>query len=245
MYLQLSDTPTTREEKLCLTAASLPLLDHWQARVGGILTVVDPQGRCHRARLLDPAGRVQLFQTMPQGVEPAACRRLCQAWPDKERMTWIIQKAVELGATAIQPMITDHCAWHAKPGGGHPSQDKSATWQKISREAARQCRRALLPPVFPVMPLEALLSTLSGETVLWLDITADATPLHHHLPRLARQSLALLVGSEGGFSDRERQLLRQAGGLPVSLGARILRTETAAMAAMALLATGDGPILSP
>lgn len=244
VYLRLNNTPTALEEDLSLTADSLPLLHQWQARVGSVVTVVAPQGGYFRGRLLDDRGGIRLFQKLPAGMEPLAPRRLCQALPDKERMSWIIQKAVELGVTAIQPLITQQCAWFAKPNGGRPSQDKSASWQKVAREAAVQCRRALLPQVHPPLLLADLLATVAAPAIMiTLETMGNPPPLVTLAPQLARQSLTILVGPEGGFTEEERHLMQQAGAVALSLGGRILRTETATLTALALLAAWDDPLL--
>ncbi|NGZ29086.1 MAG: RsmE family RNA methyltransferase, partial [Magnetococcales bacterium] len=150
--LCLTDPPTGLEQAACLTPDSLPRLAQWQARVGSLLTVFDGQGGYYRGRLLDEAGNIHLFQRLPAGVEPLAPRLLWQAIPDKERMLWIIQKAVELGVGEIQPVMTQHSNHQPRPQGGKPSQDKSTIWAKTALEAARQCRRAILPPIHPPLP---------------------------------------------------------------------------------------------
>lgn len=240
--LRLAVQPEALEVPLPLAGAWPAGLAAWGARVGELLTVQAPDGRLVRARLLEGEGWVRPFAWLPDGVEPPQARRLLQAVPDRERMLWIIQKAVELGASEVQPVATERA--NAGPGDG-PRQDKSATWGRVARTAARQCRRALIPPVQPVRPLAALLAERpAGERWLMLDWQAGQ-PLLELVPGLARQPLALLVGPEGGWSAAEQAALQVAGVTAVRLGPRLLRTETAAMAALALLGAGDGEFALP
>lgn len=229
----LDGLPTALECDWPLAAATLPRLASWQARPGEVLTVRDDAGGCYRGRLLPDGRGVRLFARIASEVEPRHARCLVQALPDRERMLLIIQKAVELGATRIQPVLTRHGA--PLPGAG-PGQDKSATWSRVALAAAKQCRRAVIPEVAPPMMLTAFLEA-NGAAMVHMDLTGE--PLLALAPALARAPLAVLVGPEGGWGEGERAALRAAGSRPVTLGVRVLRTETAGIAALAVLAAMD------
>lgn len=227
--IRLACPPEALERSTPLADDAEAALAAWQARVGEIFTVVSPCGRFYRARLLPGAREVRPFEEISPAVEPPAGRVLLQSLPERERMLWIIQKAVELGATGIQPLLP-------MGGEGHgPRQDKSSIWDKVAREAARQCRRAMVPPVHAPRLLAEALPSIRDEALLLLDVGEGRVPLARLVHGLARVPVHLLVGHEGGWHPEERRAALEAGAVRIGVGARILRTETAALAALALL----------
>ncbi len=238
MLIRLAAAPAAMESEITLAPGFEPVLAAWGARRGEILTVADPAGCFYRARLLADDGRVRVFERLPPGVEPLFARRLCPAITDRERMIWTIQKGVELGATEIQPLQTRH----GQPGDGSgPRQDKSATWNRVARKAARQCRRGRIPAVLPPIDLQGLLTRIPpGEILFFFDVSGERVSLDRWTGKL-NAPVTLLIGPEGGWSDGERDHMRGAGAVAVSLGARLLRAETAALAALAVLMTADIP----
>jgi 16S rRNA (uracil1498-N3)-methyltransferase len=228
---------TALESEQYLDGPGLAAVTAWQYRPGDIMTVQDPAGRCFRARLLDKKGRVRPFEPLIRDPEPPYPRRLCPAVPDRERMIWIIQKAVELGVAEIQPVITARA--HGDPGPG-PRQDKSGTWQRVAQRAAIQCRRSCIPLVHVPVALDTLLLTRQPEE-LWLcaDWAPDAHPPAHLAPEQLTRPVTLLVGPEGGWTNDEQQCLRTAQVWFADLGPRVLRTETAAITLLAWLAMTD------
>lgn len=227
--IRLAHAPSELEKAVPLAEDAPRALEVWHARVGEILTVCSPDGRYYRARLLPGAGEVRPFEALPPTVEPRCQRRLCQAMPEKERMLWIIQKAVELGVTEIQPLRA------GAPEEHEPRQDKSATWEKVAREAARQCRRAIIPRVGSPIDLETCLIRARGEGMGWLDPGDDGVSMATASLQWGDRDITLLVGHEGGWRPEERRRMQEAGALRIHLGARVLRTETAALAALAVL----------
>lgn len=181
----------------------------WRARVTGL-------GR-HEATL-EPEARAR-----PPAPEPGPT--LVFAPIRRNRLEWLVEKAVELGVARLVPVITRRSV--VKPEGA----ERLAL---IAREAAEQCERLTLPEVEPPVPLAA-----------WLDRRDQATPV---LVALAREEApplvealhdrprpVFLIGPEGGFAPEERERFRaEPGILPVSLGPRILRTETAALTMLAV-----------
>lgn len=145
-----------------------------------------------------------------------------------ERMDWAIQKAVELGVSTIFPLLTERCVVQLKE---EKRRQKHRHWQRIVQNAAEQCGRTRLPEVTDIHTLGDWLTVPQGLKI-FLDPNARATL--SQLQPDAHQ-VALLSGPEGGFSETERQLAEAAGFIPVRLGKRILRTETAALAALSAL----------
>ncbi|MGF2688601.1 16S rRNA (uracil(1498)-N(3))-methyltransferase [Marinobacter sp. DUT-3] len=145
-----------------------------------------------------------------------------------DRMDYAVQKAVEMGVTRIVPLTTERCDVKLK---GDREEKRLRHWQSVAISAAEQCGRARVPEILPVMTLAQ-----------WFEHTEDCDlrlVLHHR----TEQSLdtmnkparvALMIGPEGGLSPEEITAAENSGFLPVALGPRVLRTETAPIAAMAL-----------
>ena len=140
-------------------------------------------------------------------------------------MDFAVQKSVELGVAQITPLQTERCVVKLTAEKG---QNKVRHWQKIAQHASEQSGRTLRPRVHETEPLESWVNRQTG-LKLFLDPFATQT-----LPQLQPEDnqVTLLTGPEGGFSEQERIIAKQAGFTPVRLGKRILRTETAALAAL-------------
>ena len=147
-----------------------------------------------------------------------------------DRMDLVVQKAVELGVNHITPLLTERCVVQFK---GEKKPQRLLHWQKIVQHAAEQSGRTTLPTLLEVEPLQSWVSKQQGLKV-FLDPYAETT-LTELKPETMLESIkvTLLTGPEGGFSNQERGLAKDSGFIPVRLGARILRTETASLAALA------------
>jgi 16S rRNA (uracil1498-N3)-methyltransferase len=143
-----------------------------------------------------------------------------------DRMDLSVQKAVELGANQITPLLTERCVVQFK---GDKKPQRLQHWQKIAQHATEQSGRTVLPELAEVATLQNWVSNQQGLKV-FLDPYAEKS-----LAELQPDGMkvTLLTGPEGGFSDQERSIAKAAGFIPVRLGSRILRTETAAIAALA------------
>jgi 16S rRNA (uracil1498-N3)-methyltransferase len=145
-----------------------------------------------------------------------------------DRMDYAVQKAVEMGVTCIVPLTTERCEVKLK---GDREDKRLRHWQSIAVSAAEQCGRARVPEVLPIMTVEQ-----------WLEHTRDCDlrlVLHHRTERSLGamekpDNVALMIGPEGGLTAGEIALAEKEGFMPVALGPRVLRTETAPVAAMAL-----------
>jgi 16S rRNA (uracil1498-N3)-methyltransferase len=154
--------------------------------------------------------------------EPAVPTILMVGTIGQTKMDWLIEKATELGVTAVWPL-----AGRPQVGPG-----RLGRWRRIARSAAKQCRRAVVPKVSEPLPLSERLAELPAGSMRIL-AEPDGTV---KLPPLAGKVIVLAVGPEKGFEPGERAALLAAGFHAVSLGLRRLRSETAAMALLALVA---------
>ena len=163
---------------------------------------------------------------------------LAQAICVNEKMDWIIQKAVELGVTCIQPVSTVRSFVHLSD---ERSSKRLQHWQKIIISACEQCGRNHLPQILPLILLPEWLSNKKATQSshdLNLMLSTTATESLRNIPQPpASTHIALLIGPEGGFTQEEEVAILHTGFIPVRLGKRILRTESAALAAISALQT--------
>jgi 16S rRNA (uracil1498-N3)-methyltransferase len=214
-------------------------------RDGDAVTLFNGDGHDYPAQL---AGAGASLSARVQGSEPAAAAEsrlsitLVQALARGEKMDWIIQKAVELGAVRIVPVSTQRSevrldAERADRRLGH--------WRKVASSACEQCGRAVIPTIDPPLPLHAALEALAtpagstGMVRLALDPSGDVR-LADLAPTLSAQvdasaAAVVAIGPEGGFDTHELDAFARAGWRRLRLATPILRTETAGMAVIAAL----------
>lgn len=217
-------------------------LTHWRARPGMIVTVVDPSGEMWRARLTeisDEGGILIPFQRSLRPLESPLQLIVYQALPEKERFELILEKLTELGVSRIVPFVSLHSS---TPEERDAKQRKSHRWPEVLRRAAIQCRRGAIPELSPCLSLcEVFAAAQDADLRLMLYEGEGTSSLKTVLNGKSCRKVALLVGPEGGFAPAEVTAARLHGFLPVSLGPRILRTETAAICAATVIqfALGD------
>jgi 16S rRNA (uracil1498-N3)-methyltransferase len=163
--------------------------------------------------------------------EPVVHTALFAALIRFERFEWLLEKATELGVGAVTPIQTDR----SEKGLEHAASKRLGRWNRIAREASEQSRRTRLPEIQSPIRFEEALQTAEGYRFALEE--AEAPPILSVLPdaRQPGDRVALLVGPEGGWTDRERSAIAAAGWNRVSLGQNILRAETAAVAALAIV----------
>lgn len=156
---------------------------------------------------------------------------VAQALPEAAKMDWIIEKAVELGAAAIVPLASRRCVVRLS---GERAEKKQAHWQGVIVSASEQSGRNRLAKLAPLDEFKDWIAQqdLHKRVILTPRATQSLADWARHQPP---QALTVMVGPEGGFSDDEEALAIARGALPLSMGPRILRTETAALAALAAL----------
>ncbi len=177
--------------------------------------------------------KVLLGKELPPAESPLNII-LYQALSKGEKMDLVVRQSVELGVKKIIPVATSRSIPDL---GGHKEKKKNQRWQSIARSAAAQCRRTFLPTVEPVRNLKAILPEL-GENQCLVPWEGElCLPLVDVLkqPRPEGKAVLLLIGPEGGFDSNEVEAVRSTGAHLVHLGPRVLRTETAASVAIAMI----------
>ena len=179
---------------------------------------------------------VQVRVTAHHALEREAARRvhIALGMPANERMDWLVEKATELGMASLQPLATERTVLKLS---GERADKKQTHWQSVAVAACEQCGGNRVPTVHAVQKLEAWLTQTqhpSKHLKLLLSLQHDARPLHSLLFN-QEQDITFLAGPEGGLSPQEEAVARAAGFIPVSLGPRVLRSETAPLAALAAL----------
>lgn len=175
-----------------------------------------------------------ILETIKEYKEATLRLTLVQGLPKGERWEWILQKGTELGLYAFQPVLSERTIVRLSD---QEFEKKKSRWQKIIQEAAEQSHREKCPVLNPLQTLEQWSRSIHTYDVVLFAYEGEreqslATVLQQ-VPHL--QHIALLVGPEGGFTEEEAGRLIAAGAKPVSLGPRIMRTETAALALTAIV----------
>jgi 16S rRNA (uracil1498-N3)-methyltransferase len=223
-----------------------PLLDHFRSlrmKIGDEITVADGAGSRHRMEITALSGRVLQGRILsserrPAGTGPSVV--LGQALLKGEKMDWVIQKAAELGADRIVPLVTRHSV--VRPQRGRIEHQRSR-WQRIALEAAQQSERWTIPPVDEPADLSKASAGYASATKLVLvERSAETSLASVPLPTEAGQAVLLLIGPEGGWDEEEVRLLAELGYRSLTMGSRILRAETAAIAALSILQSRLGAL---
>ena len=219
------------------------LCDVLRLEGGATVEVFDGLGGRFSARLDAARTHLSLGERLPDlddgGGGPVA---LAPALIKNDRLDWAIEKATELGAARIEPWSAANCVVRLD---ARRSVERQARWQKVAAAAARQCGRAAIPEVAAPRALEALLqdATRRGE----LAVVLFERELDCRFSELVRaldpaQPLLIVSGPEGGFREEEIALARALGARTASLGRRILRAETAPIAALAAVRALHGEL---
>ena len=205
------------------------------ARMGSIVTLTDPKGNDFRGRvtgLSEEEASIFIFDAFPSPTESSLEIILLQALPEKERMELIIQKATELGVSAILPFQSERSISLKER---EAKQKKAHRWQHIAFKAVQQSRRARVPYVGKCRAFQEVLGDCGEDGLKILLWEKEGEPLKGILRQHPTQKIYVMVGPEGGFTEEEVRLAKEKGFIPVKLGQRILRTETAAITMAAIL----------
>jgi 16S rRNA (uracil1498-N3)-methyltransferase len=203
---------------------------------GDSIVVLDNKGFEYEVALTDVAAKNvsgRIVEKRPATGEPAVQIVLFQSLLAREKFEWVLQKGTEVGVSVFVPMQAERSLLRAK----YVDDDRLTRWRRITTEAAEQSHRGRIPQIEPPTTLaEAvtrhrqfsrfLIAATTGRTQSLREALSGDQPL---------ESVAILVGPEGGFADEETNLAIEKGAVPVHFGPRILRTETAGMIAPALI----------
>ena len=208
---------------------------------GDKLVLFNGRGREITAEIVDPGrGEIHLRKLHEAETQPLRCRiTLGQAIPKGKNMDLIVQKAVEIGASEIAPILSDRTVVQVDL---ESAGQKQAKWQQVAIEAAKQCGQNWLPQVRAPRKLSEffsenakfdlqLIGSLQSDAQHLKKILADYSSEHRHLPA----SVLMLVGPEGDFTPAELALARSRGCRPITLGPIVLRVETAAIYCLSIL----------
>ncbi len=211
-------------------------------KTGERVTVCDSAGRDYQCVIREISPERVLLGVQEVAVsagEPGVEITLYQAMPKGDKLETIIQKAVELGACRIVPVLTRRCV--SRPDE-KSMRRKLERYNKISLEAAKQCGRGCVPEVGELTEFRTAVGRMKNDPLaIFFYENADG-PLRNALPACLPDRMSILVGSEGGFEPQEAQYAAENGLIPASLGSRILRCETAPLAALAAILYHAGDI---
>lgn len=203
----------------------------------GDRVVLADQGMEHEAELTavgKEEAQARILETRACPGEPRAHITLCAAYMKADKMELIAQKATELGVSRFQPFFSSRCV---KQPAGKSEEKALERMERISWEAVKQCGRAKPMEIGRPLPMEELLETVRQAELAIFAYEAAEQPLREALAKArGKTNVCLVVGSEGGFSPEEAAQIAEAGAMSVSLGPRILRGETAAIAITAAVA---------
>lgn len=198
---------------------------------GDKITVCDGEGNDYDA-VIEQVGKTEVTAKIIGSyvceAEPSVRITLYQSLPKQGKMEYIIQKCTELGVARIVPVYTKRCI--VKPS------DKTERWNKVALSAAKQCGRGVVPKVMPVLTFDqAVLQMSKSECALMPYECEEKTRLKEVIGGKAFTEVSLFIGPEGGFELSEVEKATGMGIKPVTLGKRILRTETAAAAVLPII----------
>ena len=164
--------------------------------------------------------------------EPNVKITLYQALPKGDKMDFIIQKAVELGVYKIVPILTNRCISRPDEKSINKKIDR---WQKIAEEAAKQSGRGIIPKIMPLLELKNIKESLDKYNCNLIFYEGSGKRIEELLPHTPVQNMSIFIGPEGGFEESEVNFLNEQGAKTATLGRRILRAETAPIAALSII----------
>jgi len=195
--------------------------------------VLDNHGQQYEVRLekLDAQQCIgKIVQTLKIETEPETRLHLMVALTQREKFEWILQKCCEIGVHKITPILSER-SFQIPVSDFQKKKDR---WERILKEAAEQSRRGLIPVLNVLVPIQtALYDPAPIRLIAWEN--EQNRRLNDIFPNQNSAEISLLIGPEGGFSEQEIQSAQSKGWIPFSLGKRILRMETAAIVASALI----------
>lgn len=205
-------------------------------RVGEKVICVDGMGHDYVVEItrIDQAAiDLKILQVMPSQGEPSFHITLAQSIPKGERWEWVLQKGTELGVIRFIPFFSERTIVKIPK---EKIEKKRARWQRIVKEAAEQSWRGIIPQVDPPISWNQLLQQIEQENHAWIAYEREGESLKQCLQDLGESNkLLLIIGPEGGFSEREIEESVKSGATPITLGPRILRTETATLVALSAI----------
>lgn len=209
-------------------------------KIGQTITLFDGQGQEAMAQITDLKRRnvtVTIESLHAISRESPLAIHLAQGFSKSDKMELVVQKAVELGVAHFTPLLTQHAPIKLDE---KRLEKKAHQWEKIIQSASEQCGRNTLMRLHPFTHFNDYVNSVAGQPALFLDPRSEA---NFNTVSSPKGKIHLLIGPEGGFSIEEQEHAIQAGCIGISLGQRILRTETATLAACTLVQAQWGDLL--
>ena len=236
------DPPLRSEASLALPESAARHVQVLRLQPGAALTLFDGQGGEWNATVLRMGRRdveVQVLDHQAVDRELPCVVTLALGMPANDRMDDLVEKATELGVAQIQPLLCERSVLRLS---GERADKRVAHWQAVAIAACEQSGRTRVPRIAPVLKLSAWLQTLAAraDESRWLLSLRGAQPLQAATAATPAAVLCL-SGPEGGLAEAEEAAALAQGFMPISLGARVLRADTAPLALLAHLALACGP----
>ncbi len=197
-----------------------------------LITLLDNNGWAYTVVLTEVNKRVvrgRVTDRTPASGEPATYLTLYVGLLKADKFEWVLQKGTEIGVSCFVPLLTERSVVQTV------SPTKQARWERILTEAAEQSGRGRIPQLRAPVPFSAALSALPPDTLALIPYEQEKTTTLRRVALSPPRPLALFIGPEGGWSEHEIALAQQHDAIPITLGPRILRAETAAVVAAALV----------
>jgi 16S rRNA (uracil1498-N3)-methyltransferase len=214
-----------------------------RAKIGQKLIVVDASQTIAEAEIIAFNHEEVILKCIKQidaNTEAPIEVVLAQCLPKADKMDFVVQKAVELGVSSIVPVISTNCVVKYDATKQIARRTK---WQKIANEAAKQCGRTIQPVVEPIVRFKEVLENLDPDTAAFICYEGQTDiPIRDFLRHSTAQRFFVLIGPEGGFTPEEVELCLKNGVRAVTMGPRILRSETASLAAVSLVMYENGDL---
>ncbi len=204
-------------------------------KVGESVTLVTPSGMEHHSEIsqFTPSGVEVRVISKNQTLQEADIRvTLYQCLLKGDKMDFVIQKAVELGVTEIVPVVSSRCV--SRPDD-KSIRKKVERWQKIALSAAQQSMRGRVPEVTPVLNFAEAVKSAAEKSRGVIFYEGGGESLRDLVKEDKKEDISIFIGSEGGFDLSEVQFAKEHGVVPATLGKRILRAETAPLAALSVI----------
>lgn len=206
-------------------------------KVGDSLTLCDACGldyECKISEITQSDVTLDIIEEKRSLAEPPYRATVLQALVKGDRFDTVIQKSVECGAVAVAPLVCSRCTVRLD---GNDIKKKRVRWQRIAEEGAKQCGRGIVPSICDAVELKNAESSLREYELVLFCYEKATLPIKTALASVEQmpKSIAIVIGPEGGFDEAEAQKMEMLGAVPVSLGKRILRTESAAPFVLACL----------
>jgi len=195
-----------------------------RCKIGNSIIVSDGKGKSFKAKIIDK-NKIEIIEEEKRDVEDSFSLILCQALLKGEKMDMIIQKATELGVKKIIPFVSERCILK--------NTNKIERWRKIAKEASEQSGRNIVPEISELANFNTLINKIEKGLLFW---EKEEKPLISLVKELdLSKPIFLLIGPEGGFSEKEILNAKERGIKTASLGQRTLRAETASIVSLSIL----------